>query len=70
MEIVLISSVAGSRHDFVLSGHGQRLHLLPAQLRRDRRWYHKMLKDRPDDVNAFIEEARKFANRRFISRDE
>src|SRR5712675_3716410 len=24
-------------------------------------WYHKMLKDRPDDVNAFIEEARKFA---------
>jgi len=24
-------------------------------------WYHKMLKERPDDVNAFIEEARKFA---------
>jgi carboxypeptidase C (cathepsin A) len=24
-------------------------------------WYHKMLKDRPDDVNAFITEARKFA---------
>ena len=24
-------------------------------------WYHKMLKDRPDDVNAFIEVARKFA---------
>ena len=27
---------AGSRHDFVLSGHGQRLHLLLAQLRRNR----------------------------------
>jgi len=24
-------------------------------------WYHKMLKDRPDDVNTFITEARKFA---------
>ena len=24
-------------------------------------WYHKMLKDRPDDVNAFITEARNFA---------
>ena len=24
-------------------------------------WYHKMLKDRPDNVNSFIEDARKFA---------
>ena len=30
-------------------------------------WYHKMLKDRPDDVNAFISEARKFAQGEYSS---
>src|SRR5262249_51145164 len=30
-------------------------------------WYHKMLKDRPDDRNAFLDEARKFAQGEFAS---
>jgi len=30
-------------------------------------WYHKMLKDRPEDRNAFLEEARKFAQGEFAS---
>jgi len=33
-------------------------------------WYHKMLKDRPDDVNAFNRRGAKVRNRRFISRAE
>ena len=28
-------------------------------------WYHKMLKDRPENVNAFLDEARKFAQGEF-----
>jgi len=30
-------------------------------------WYHKVLKDRPDDVVAFIDEARKFAGSEYAS---
>jgi carboxypeptidase C (cathepsin A) len=30
-------------------------------------WYHKMLKDRPDDRNVFLDEARKFAQGEFAS---
>jgi carboxypeptidase C (cathepsin A) len=30
-------------------------------------WYHKMLKDRPDDRNAFLDEARKFTQGEFAS---
>lgn len=30
-------------------------------------WYHKMLKDRPDNVNAFIDDARKFASGEFAA---
>jgi carboxypeptidase C (cathepsin A) len=30
-------------------------------------WYHKMLKDRPEDVNAFLEEARRFAQTEYAS---
>jgi carboxypeptidase C (cathepsin A) len=30
-------------------------------------WYHKVLPNRPDDVNAFIEDARKFAQGEFAS---
>jgi carboxypeptidase C (cathepsin A) len=30
-------------------------------------WYHKMLKERPEDVNAFIEDARKFAQNEYAA---
>ena len=30
-------------------------------------WYHKVLKDRPDDLSAFLEEARKFAATEYAS---